>query len=613
MSSFLPRVVGADTLKDLEGFSIKTETEAVKKLAADVCNSGEDTDTFLSVNIANSFAARNVGLHLLQHGVFRHHLLDHSKLTELAPPAEVTNGIIVDFMFFLKKEGLCVSQSRPTLDFFGMDTAELSDKQLRSRLSRTVSTFQALNKSRKRPNGEQKMNVFLGSVADFGNTVSSSTVASTSASTSISSFRTAENLVAAGAESRAAALRRQLEEQGSELAQVRERNKVLHENSLQLHKALQVADENLATSDKKNAMLTAEISGLRELEQQARQTIHRIRRSNFYKRVQRKERYLKSKEAIISAHQTGRCTQTARALRKKIKAVQTECSSLRKRIEKTQETKDVEICRLNQAVQDLSQQPAAQIHNIEFIEEVPVLHLKDERGHFKKEAIVCVMQLVGENEVPPGRCGSVIQTVAKHVLNAVVPESHLPSMRSAERFADHGHVIGKIHIAETLLESENWDLHTDGTSRCGKKFVSQQMNVPGKALATGFIPVSTENTTTLVDITMNLLHELSDLYSEEQAQETFLQLLKGMSAVMSDRAAVMKSFGHALNEERRGMLQTEDELHFLYCNAHFLLGLSSACEKDLKKTEKDSGQHLGRDRLPKFQSFKNSTESSVSR
>ena len=121
--------------------------------------------------------------------------------------------------------------------------------------------------------------------------------------------------------------------------------------------------------------------------------------------MQRKERYLKSKEAIISAHQTGRCTQTARALRKKIKAVQTECSSLRKRIEKTRETKDVEICRLNQAVQDLSQQPAAQIHNIEFIEEVPVLHLKDERGHFKKEAIVCVMQLVGENEVPPGRCG----------------------------------------------------------------------------------------------------------------------------------------------------------------------------------------------------------------
>ena len=200
MSSFLPRVVGADTLKDLEGFSIKTETEAVKKLAADVCCGGEDTDTFLSVNIANSFAARNMGLHLLEHGVFRHHLLDHSKLTELAPPAEVKNGMIVDFMFFLKKEGLCVSQSRPTLDFFGMDTAELSDKQLHSRLSRTVSTFQALNKSRKRPNGEQKMNVFLGSV-------SSSTVASTSASTSISSFRTAENLVAAGAESRAAALR----------------------------------------------------------------------------------------------------------------------------------------------------------------------------------------------------------------------------------------------------------------------------------------------------------------------------------------------------------------------------------------------------------------------
>ena len=246
-------------------------------------------------------------------------------------------------------------------------------------------------------------------------------------------------------------------------------------------------------------------------------------------------------------------------------------------------------------------------------EDVPVLRLKDDRGYFTNEAIVCVIRLVGENEVPPGRCGSVIQTVAQNIMNAMVPDSDLPSMRSAERFADRGHVIGKLHIAEALLQSEHWDLHTDGTSRCGKKYVSQQMNVPGKTLSSGFVPVSTENTTTLVDITINLLHELSDLYSEEQAQETFTSLLKGMSAVMSDRAAVMKSFGRALDEERRGMLQTDDELHFLYCNAHFLLGLSTACEKVLKKLEKDSGQRLGRDKLPKFQSFKASTESSVSR
>ena len=136
--------------------------------------------------------------------------------------------------------------------------------------------------------------------------------------------------------------------------------------------------------------------------------------------------------------------------------------------------------------------------------------------------------------------------LAKNILNVTIPDSDLPSMRSAERFVDRGHIIGKIHVAETLLHSENWDLHTDGTSRCGKKYVGQQMTVAGKTLSTGFTSVGRENTTTLVDVTVKLLQELSDLYPENQAQETFTDLLKGMSAVMSDRASVMKSFGRSL-------------------------------------------------------------------
>ena len=82
---------------------------------------------------------------------------------------------------------------------------------------------------------------------------------------------------------------------------------------------------------------------------------------------------------------------------------------------------------------------------------------------------------------------------------------------------------------------------------------------------------------------------------------------------MSDRASVMKSFGHALNQERQEMLQTTEELQILHCNAHFLLGIAAECEKGMAKTEKDSGGRYGRDRLPQFRSFKNSSESVTSR
>ena len=49
------------------------------------------------------------------------------------------------------------------------------------------------------------------------------------------------------------------------------------------------------------------------------------------------------------------------------------------------------------------------------------LRLKDDKGHFKSEAVTCVVLLVGECEVAPSRCGAVIQAVASHVFHATVP------------------------------------------------------------------------------------------------------------------------------------------------------------------------------------------------
>ena len=74
------------------------------------------------------------------------------------------------------------------------------------------------------------------------------------------------------------------------------------------------------------------------------------------------------------------------------------------------------------------------------------------------------MQLVGENEGASRKMWCCYSDHCQEHSEAIVPDSDLPSMRSAERFVDHGHVIDKIHVAKTLLHSENWDLRTDGTS-----------------------------------------------------------------------------------------------------------------------------------------------------
>ena len=142
--------------------------------------------------------------------------------------------------------------------------------------------------------------------------------------------------------------------------------------------------------------------------------------------------------------------------------------------------------------------------------------------------------------------------------------------------------------------------------------MEHQMTVDGKIVSTGFTSLGTETTTTLVDVTINLLYELSDLYPEDQTNETFRRLLKGLSAVMSDHASDMKSFGRAPDEKRHQILQTDEELQLLYCNAHFLVGLGTACHMVLHmKMEKEGGRCLGRDRLTKFLFHKNSSKSAV--
>ena len=247
--------------------------------------------------------------------------------------------------------------------------------------------------------------------------------------------------------------------------------------------------------------------------------------------------------------------------------------------------------------------------------EFSVLRLKDERGNFKPEATVCVMQLVGECEVAASRCGTVIQAIAKHLFDSVVPDSDLPSTRSAIRFADRGHVLTKMHVSEALLEADDWDMHLDGTSRAGKKYVGHQMNVDGYMLSAGFSPASVENTTSLVDMSYTVLQELSEIFSDDhvQVQENFVTMLSKVCATMTDRASTMKSFSRQFDMDRKDMLLTDTSMEFLHCNAHVLLGVSSACDKVLKQTEVDSGEKFGRDKLAAFASFKSAAECSATR
>lgn len=130
-------------------------------------------------------------------------------------------------------------------------------------------------------------------------------------------------------------------------------------------------------------------------------------------------------------------------------------------------------------------------------------------------------------------------------------------------------------------------------------------------LSLGFSTVAAEDAATVLDVTVDLLGETTDLYCEEKEEDKdhmFRTLLSKLTSVMTDRAAVMKSFDDKLLSFLQSELGQSMTLHFLHCNAHFLLGMSRSCDIALGMKEKElteTGTNLERDKFPKFSTSAN--------
>ncbi|KAL8580974.1 hypothetical protein ACOMHN_017540 [Nucella lapillus] len=223
------------------------------------------------------------------------------------------------------------------------------------------------------------------------------------------------------------------------------------------------------------------------------------------------------------------------------------------------------------------------------------------------------MALQADANVAASQCGKVISIVGQHLFNVDLKEEDLPKLQTSINIADEGHFLAKFQATETSLAADNVTLHTDGTSRGAHKIVGQQITLDsGATLYLGLNTVAKEDSETLLEVTIQMLQELSDVYAAEETndrkEEVFNALLTKLTSCMSDRAAVMKLFSTKLSDFLQSTLGQEVTLHFLKCNAHFLLGLSRSCETSLKTLEEEMteqlGRKLGRDTHQKFQRFR---------
>ncbi|XP_076447511.1 uncharacterized protein LOC143284579 [Babylonia areolata] len=240
------------------------------------------------------------------------------------------------------------------------------------------------------------------------------------------------------------------------------------------------------------------------------------------------------------------------------------------------------------------------------------IQLRTPKGHYTPTVQACVIELMG-NEIAASRVGPVIKCVLSHLCSKQnIQLCDLPSKTTCLRFADIGHALSKMQIAEEL-KSQLFDLHVDGTSRDHRKIVGHQITLQsGKQLALGFCSVDRENTDTLIDVTMTLMHEISFLGTAtyQETEDIVKDVFRHMVATMTDRAATMKSFGRKLCEAKKELLSEDAGLEFLFCSAHFLLGLSESTSRALHHFEdrQDWSGKLGRDLTASFSHFKKTSK-----
>ncbi|GFO34539.1 WD repeat and hmg-box DNA-binding protein 1 [Plakobranchus ocellatus] len=249
--------------------------------------------------------------------------------------------------------------------------------------------------------------------------------------------------------------------------------------------------------------------------------------------------------------------------------------------------------------------------NLLLRDSAPEISLRD-GNRFSDALRKTVIALQSRCNVSPSQCSKCIQAVAQELFGINWTLKDLPSEQTLRDIADEAHVLSKVLTAERLQQSK-FVLHLDGTSRDKKKIVGHQVTLDnGDTLSLGYTDVATEDAATLLDVTISILRELGEIYDPDHQETIFKEILSKLQCTMTDRASVMKKFCKELNDTCHSTLSNNEELTFLHCNAHFLLGLSSGCDGALKTVEADINFKLGRDADTKFSRFK-STENASSR
>ena len=530
-------------------------------------------------------------------GVDRTHLLgDSDLLKDLVKEKRISNEIVYELETFRKKDGLPWATLHEWINCFDVEIENLTVKRTKKLVSELVARYRDLQKSHKKSNAAQQNFAYFCSTA-FGDKPSSTS--DTSCAILANEVRFLKSL---------------LEERKQEMELLNEKITVCKEDCSNKQAEIVEMKENLSSKDGDLKSKMVQVKGLLKQVSQLETELTDVKQSSSYKRLQKKEQEIREKDKIIRQHLDNGCELKISELNSKVKLLQTQISNQKNTIEELRETRR----ELNNEVTYLRKEAdnsAAQLLDLQNEEKILVTKVGN---RFTDNVCRCIIQLIGEVNIPANRCSPAIACISNCLFHTYVDMKDLPSQRTNLRYTDQGHILAKYHITDAIKSAEVFDMHNDGTTRDHRKYLGTQVTLSDRrVMSLGYTTVQTEDAQTLLDCAVALLQELVAVHDDDDTsmETNFREILTKLNGLMSDRASVNKAFNKAMNEKRSTILNDENlKLEFVYCNAHFLLGLSSEGEKIMKDIEKGIGDgKLGRDRLNTFRNWSSSGESAVAR
>ncbi|XP_035695511.1 uncharacterized protein LOC118429173 [Branchiostoma floridae] len=240
---------------------------------------------------------------------------------------------------------------------------------------------------------------------------------------------------------------------------------------------------------------------------------------------------------------------------------------------------------------------------------------------FKDEVRLTYMKLLSFN-VSSRIVTPVVHAVLTTLVGFNTQLEDLPGHTFSQLIREEKNIVSTIHATENLENANLATLHSDGTSRDGKKVVGFQANTAKLRTETLGVPqVPSGESADQLDAFKFILDKMASLTStpENKVQKS-KELLAKFKNTMADGASSQKMFNRLVEAYRAEVLpdviQNWSELdgptkekmatmNHMYCNLHALIGFATYADEALHKLEgvwrKLKGSPLGVESLKEFQ------------